>query len=589
MNPSLRNRPHRRSNMRGKDQFNRLSTPFSVFDQPGWDTYPRPQMQRNSYIPLNGEWELSVIHGTETIPVGTIRLPFPPESELSGICRTLKKGEKWLYRRKFTLSESPENNRLLLHFGAADQIARVTVNAHSFPAHIGGYLPFSFDITDYVRQGDNIISAEITDTLDPDLPYGKQRTRRGGMWYTPISGIWQPVWMEYVPQNAFSSLKITPDLCGITLETTGGNSSKTVTVSDGAFTKTLTYTGNSLRIEVENPILWTPENPHLYSLTLTDGKDTVESYFALRTVSTERRGDSSYICLNGKPYFFHALLDQGYFSDGIYTPASPEALKQDILKAKALGFNTLRKHIKIEPDLFYHYCDVYGMIVFQDMVNSGRYSFLRDTALPTVGLKKDIFPRRVSRKRKEIFSAEAQKTAEQLYNHPSVCYYTIFNEGWGQHDANRLYTELKKQDPTRIWDTVSGWFRGADSDVDSEHVYFRTLDLHASSERPLVLSEFGGYSCRIPDHSFNPHKNYGYRFFTETDKLQDAILHLYRDEVIPMIRRGLCAAVLTQISDVEDETNGLLTYDRKVCKVQPEVMLELSNELRDEFVRSVSE
>ena len=296
-----------------------------------------------------------------------------------------------------------------------------------------------------------------------------------------------------------------------------------------------------------------------------------------------RVGDRSYLALNQKPIFCHGLLDQGYFSDGIYLPATPRGFLEDVLNAKALGFNMLRKHIKIEPDLFYYYCDKHGVLVFQDMVNNGKYHFFVDTALPTVGLRRGI-THRASKERRRHFERDAKATLQHLYNHPSVVYYTIFNEGWGQYDADRMYRELRELDPTRVFDATSGWFGERESDVQSEHVYFKPIKLTHRADRPLVLSEFGGYSCKIEDHAFNLDKTYGYRFYHNEEDFQKALLALYQNEIIPAIQsEGLCATVLTQLSDVEDETNGLFTYDRQVCKVEKELLQRLSNDLHAEF------
>ena len=295
-----------------------------------------------------------------------------------------------------------------------------------------------------------------------------------------------------------------------------------------------------------------------------------ESYFALRTVSVSTVNGIGRICLNGKPYFFHGLLDQGYFSDGIFLPASPEGFERDILIAKKLGFNMLRKHIKVEPELFYYACDTLGMIVFQDMINCGDYSFIRDTALPTVGFKNknDKKMHRDPVARGEFIKC-MEETVTRLSFHPSVCYWTVFNEGWGQFDHAAAYSRLKELDSSRPVDSVSGWFthgKKTVSDVVSPHIYFKDVKL-GMSEKPTVISEFGGYSFKVEGHSFNPVKNYGYGSFSSAEELEKAISSLYLEQVLPAVRDGLCGTVYTQISDVEDETNGLMTYDRQVTKV----------------------
>ncbi len=557
-----------------------LKTPFEDGKDGAWDTHPDPQMKRENYLSLCGAWNLSVRNKKDTVSLGKITVPYPPESRISGIERQLEKGEKYIYEKTFTLPDNMRGERVILHFGAVDQIAEVTLNGKYSGKHIGGYLPFEFDITDALTDGENKLTVTVTDDLDHDLAWGKQRRDRGGMWYTPTSGIWQAVWLEKVPENRIESIKIIPDLRGINLCVKGGCGEKKLTLKDNG--KEYIFTGDETYIEIEEAKLWSPESPYLYEFTIESGNDKIESYFALRTVGIEKKNGKSYITLNGKPYFFHGLLDQGYFSNGIYTPATPEALENDILEMKKCGFNMLRKHIKIEHKLFYYYCDKHGMAVFQDMVNSGDYSFLIDTALPTAGFKKGI-SHKATKSRREAFKNDSAATVEYLYNHPSVVYYTIFNEGWGQFDADAQYDRLKPLDPTRVWDSTSGWFREKKSDVLSEHVYFKKLNLKSDPERPLVLSEFGGYSCKIEDHSFNLDKTYGYSFFTEREKFEDALEKLYLDEVIPMIKRGLSAAVYTQVSDVEDETNGLLTYDRQILKVSHDRMNEIAKKLEKAF------
>ena len=566
-----------------------LTTPFEAHSADAWEkVYPRPQFRRASWQSLCGRWRLAALRGTERGELGEIRVPFPPESRISGICRQLAAGERYRYERTFRLAEPIRGRRVLLHFGAVDQVARVFLNGKAVGAHTGGYLPFTLDVTAAVTEGENVLAVEAEDPLDTELPYGKQRRRRGGMWYTPISGIWQPVWLERVPEDYVRALRLTPGRDQVTVETEGGGAEKCLTLRLPEGERQYRYTGDTAVIRLEDPVLWTPEHPHLYDFTLRAGEDVIESYFALRTVTIEARGGGSYICLNGEPLFLHGLLDQGYYSDGIYLPGSPEGYRWDILTMKRLGFNLLRKHIKIEPDIFYYYCDVYGMLVWQDMVNAGPYSFLLDTALPTLGIKRGV-AHRPSPRRREHFEASARATVALLYNHPCVCGYTIFNEGWGQYEGGRLYRELKALDPGRIWDTASGWFTEEASDVTSEHVYFRALRLQARPDKPLVLSEFGGYSCKIPGHAFNLDNNYGYRSFPDLPSFRAGLERLYREEVMAAIDAGLCAAVLTQVSDVEDETNGLVTYDRQVVKVEESPMAALAADLHSAFARRLEE
>ena len=545
-----------------------------------WGIYPRPQLKRDSFFNLNGKWKLSVLKGTKEEFVGDITVPYPPESKLSGIERTLQRGEKYVYNRTFTLPDNFIKDEVILHFGAVDQIAEIKINNQFVGENVGGYLPFEFNITGFLIDGENSITVTVTDDLNFELPYGKQRKKRGGMWYTPTSGIWQTVWLESVPTKYISHLKIETKNNTVTFITKGGENEKTLILNGNNYS----YSGDIFKLEIDSPIMWSPESPYLYGFKIISGKDTIESYFALRDITIEKINDRYYICLNGKPYFFNGVLDQGYFDDGIFTPHSPEVYKNDILSMKSMGFNMLRKHIKIEPEIFYYYCDKYGMIVFQDMVNSGKYNFLIDTALPTIGIKR-LFTHRASKFRKEHFEKTAKGTIDLLYNHPSVCYYTVFNEGWGQYDADKIYTMLKSIDSTRVWDATSGWFNKKLSDVTSEHVYFKPIKLKANPNRPLVLSEFGGYSYKIPEHSFNLKKTYGYRFFTDSDNFVEAMRKLYLQEVASAIEQGLCATVLTQLSDVEDETNGLLTYDREIQKIDPDTMQSISNAIYEKFNR----
>ena len=554
-----------------------------------WQEYPRPQFKRSSYLNLNGIWSLSVAgKNGKIIYEGDIIVPFPPESHASGISLVPDRNNLLTYRKKFALPKGFTKDRILLHFDACDQETEVYIDGCFIGANIGGYLPFSFDITAHIcsEESEHELTVIVKDTINEDLSYGKQRFKRGGMWYTPISGIWQTVWIESVPKNHIKSLKIDVTLESAVITVNGGCDYKKLTLLDVPESEKTVYefSGDTVTVTLSDYVNWTPETPRLYNFKMESGDDCIESYFALRTIGTciDINGIPR-ITLNGKPYFFHGVLDQGYFSDGIYLPSSPEGYLNDISSMKKLGFNMLRKHIKIEPELFYYYCDREGMIVFQDFVNSGRYSFLIDTALPTIGLKKGITHRASAVRRKE-FEKTAAATVRRLYNSPCVCCYTVFNEGWGQYNAaDMIYGEMKQLDGSRIWDTASGWFNNARSDVVSEHIYFKKLKLSEKKSNPVVFSEFGGYSCKIPEHSFNLKSTYGYKFFTDIKKFRTALSDLYLNEVLPLIKKGLCAAVLTQLSDVEDETNGLLTYDRKVLKIDTDEMKNISKMLKKEM------
>ncbi len=534
-----------------------------------WEDYPRPQMRREKWLCLNGEWSFSA-GGAET----RVRVPFCPESLLSGVETAPPAGEEMIFRRTFTLPEDWSGSRVLLHFGAVMRRAAVFVNGREAARHENGYLPFSADVTEALRPGENLLEVRAVNDLDPRWPLGKQRADRGGMWYTPCSGIWQTVWAEPVPGRAVRSLRIRTGRDWAEIEAEGAGDGTVSLDCGGDFP----LKGGKVRIGIPAPHLWSPEDPFLYRFTLTSGGDRVRSYFALRTLTTETVGGVPRLCLNGKPYFFNGLLDQGYWSDGLYTPASPEAYARDILAVKALGFNTLRKHIKIEPERFYYDCDRLGMVVFQDMVNSGSYSFLRDTLLPTLGLRipDDRFLNRDPETRRNFLSA-MEETVRLLQNHPCVCLWTIFNEGWGQFCADDAYERLRELDGSRWIDSTSGWFRQRRSDVESRHIYFGRLK-PGRQRLPQLLSEFGGYVWKIPEHSFNTEKTYGYRIFRTREAFVRAVRELYR-KLIPLAEAGLCGAVYTQVSDVEDETNGIMTFDRAEAKLRPEELRPAAEEL----------
>lgn len=559
-----------------KDNFAKLETKYEADLLSGepYRMYPRMQLRRDSFISLNGEWSFKTVTAAKEGYSGKILVPFPPESRISGVGRSVGDLEKMIYTRDFSL-DVEDGYRVLLHIGACDRECRVLINGKLAATGNDGYLPIDSDITEYVQSGKNRILIEARDTTDTEYPYGKQKKKRGGMWYTKTSGIWQSVWLECVPDKYIEGLRITPSLDGCDIEVRGGEEEKLLILMG----KEYRFTGSRIRIDIDEPHLWTPEDPYLYDFSLISGKDRVESYFGLRTVAIE----GTDILLNGKRIFFSGLLDQGYYSDGIFCPASEQGYLDDVISMRSLGFNMLRKHIKLEPDVFYYFCDKYGMAVFQDMINSGRYSFIIDTALPTAFLKRGV-KHGASRVRKAAFLSAGEKMQDLLYNHPSVLLYTIFNEGWGQHDEKRYYAHFKARDNTRIYDTASGWFKVEETDVDSDHVYFKRIKAKRPVKRPLILSEFGGFACSVKGHIFNPSKTYGYSKYESAAEFEAALSDLYENELIPAARAGLCAAVLTQVSDVEDETNGLLTYDRAVLKVTEEKMKRINEKLYAAFL-----
>ncbi len=541
--------------------------------------YPRPALRRDSYFCLNGKWDFAVTRSTRP-PVfnKTILVPFAPESLLSGVKETYHDNTVLWYRRTFTLPEDFNKGRVLLHFGAVDQCCTVLLNGTPVGEHEGGYIPFTIDITQQLKE-ENELCVRVTDRLDDKIfPYGKQKRKRGGMWYTPTSGIWQTVWMESVPEQYIKGLDITTDTENATIAVDGVDEGR-VEVETPFGRLSFPLQKGFLRIALPFARQWSPEDPYLYRFTITAGEDRVQSYFALRSLTTRIISGVPRLCLNGQPYFFHGLLDQGYWSDGGMTPADPEDFKKDILSMKALGFNTLRKHIKIEPQRFYYECDRLGMVVFQDMVNNSDYSFLRDTALPTMGrLRKNDEKLHKNPKSRKAFLDGMEQTVAHLKNHPSICLWTIFNEGWGQFDSTAAYYKLRKLDSTRFIDTASGWFIPEVSDVCSRHIYFKELSL-TRSRKPFILSEFGGLVYQDRSHSAAQGRAYGYGTCKSRDEFVRRLTALYRDEVLPLIPKGLCAAIYTQVSDVEDECNGLVSFDRKLQKITPDEFAKLSVEL----------
>lgn len=622
--------------------------------------YPRPLLRRDSYVNLNGYWDYAI---TKTFRRpkeydGQILVPFSPETALSGVSRQLLPDEYLWYRLRLHAMrqikpDSTEDEQirsvqgidwkklnagmhLLLHFGAVDQACRVYVNGNEAARHAGGYLPFYADITGFLRQEKeagmsgmsgtpealNEIIVAVKDLSDTSYhAKGKQKLKKGGMFYTAQSGIWQTVWMEYVPEHFIKELRTEPDFqkglvrifvrsdvelpikiqikepalghqlnpVGVqpehiqwnemrTDETqTEGMESGEAQGRKGPIITTVSGLSNQ-EIEIPVPVvrLWTCDEPWLYDFTVTMEDDTVESYFALRSFSVEMDAqEMPRICLNGQVQFQNGVLDQGYWPDGLYTAPSDEALIFDIQEMKKLGFNMLRKHIKIEPQRWYYHCDRLGMAVWQDMVNGGTYykHWFVTYAATLISWRRwkmaDVYTHLLSRTHKEgrlEFVREMKETIRHLQGHPSIAAWVIFNEGWGQFQTADMTEIVRECDKTRLIDQASGWFDQKGGDMQSIHNYFFKLAITPEQERATVLSEFGGYSLQIPEHSACD-KLYGYGTHKTLESLNDA----YRKQmqkVKELIPQGLCASVYTQLSDVEEEVNGIFTYDREVRKIE---------------------
>ena len=553
--------------------------------------YPRPQLRRESFYNLNGVWDYAITASGDEPEVwdGEIVVPFSPEAPLSGAARGPAKDEFLHYRRSFTLPDGFRKERVLLHFGAVDQIAEVFVNGVSAVKHSGGYWPFSADITSLLREGENVLCVTVRDNADdPTFAYGKQRYKRGGMWYTAQSGIWQTVWLESVPEAYIVSLRITPEFddarVRIELET-AGESRAAITCDvrgeDGSFVAGSWAKGGVCVVPLPDFHAWTPDDPYLYALDITCGEDHVESYFAMRKFSYVEHNGHKVFGLNTVPLFHNGLLDQGYYPDGLLTPPSDEAMVHDIETMKRCGFNMLRKHIKIEPLRWYYHCDRLGMIVWQDMVSGGQpYSFLHVSALPTLGVvdlpDRDAKPYgRSGMLSRARFRREMADTVRHLYNCPCIALWTVFNEGWGQFDALEMANELKMLDATRFIDHASGWQDQGREEMKSRHIYFRPVKLK-NDGRALALTEYGGYVLAVDGHRWTD-RVFGYRICRDAAALTRDYEKLMLGQVLPHIRaEGLTAAVYTQITDVEEELNGLMSYDREVLKIPEETLREIN-------------
>ena len=561
--------------------------------------YPRPQMIRPEWINLNGLWEYVLLPADQPAPrvyAGPILVPYALESLLSGVQKALLPDQKLWYRRTFPdpRLSFPADRRVLLHFGAVDYECEAWLNGSRLGSHRGGYLPFTWDVTSALKDGENELVVSVWDPSDAGSQQrGKQVLQPKGIWYTPVSGIWQTVWLESVPEISIAALKLTPDLAGRSLRVgvqirgaanAGGLGLELEAWSNGEkICAGAGWADTPLTLKIPVPRAWGPADPHLYDLKVRltragQALDEVGSYFAMRDFGLVKdAGGHLRFALNGKPLFLYGPLDQGYFPDGLYTAPSEEALLFDIEYTRALGCNMIRKHIKVEPLRWYYHCDRLGMIVWQDMPNGGEVvgdvtSFL---AIAFGSRRRDRNYRYAGRDElasRQEFRQELQELVDHLLNAACIAVWVPFNEGWGQFDANKTAGWLRMYDPSRLVDHASGWWDQGGGDFQSRHIYFKKLEQGKPDGRAFSLTEFGGYSLKVPGHLWNESKKFGYRFYHSSGELTEAYLALLEDELKPLIPRGLAAAIYTQTTDVEIEINGFLTYDRQVEKMDAQAV-----------------
>ena len=556
-----------------------------VSPENAWQVYPRPQMTRPEWRNLNGVWDYWITgleENSHREAGGQILVPFPIESALSGVKRLLSPDEMLWYWREFSISKAWIGKRVLLHFEAVDWETKVFINHQFVGEHVGGYLPFWFDISDYLAEGDvqNELVVQVWDPTDTQWQQrGKQVLEPKSIWYTAISGIWQTVWLEPVSQTHIDVLKITPDVDAGTIRVkanlVGAEKDRCLLLARVFDSSALVGQGETtnpaeeIAIRIPNPKLWSPDSPHLYDLEVVAGEDQVSSYFGMRKFSVE----DGRLCINGTPLFQLGPLDQGYWPDGLYTPPTDEAMRRDIELVKSLGFNMLRKHVKVEPRRYYYYCDRVGLIVWQDMPNGGDpVDEVTSSLVILFGSRhrdKDYrYAGRIEEASRADFRHELQELVDHLHNFACIGMWVPFNEGWGQFDAKAIAAWLKDYDPTRPVDHASGWFDQGGGDCKSRHVYKLRLPLIKSKhKRTAVLSEFGGYYLKVDGHLWNAENDFGYKKLTSSQALTDAYLDLLNTQLKPCIDAGLSAAIYTQTTDVEIEVNGFVTYDREVEKM----------------------
>ena len=580
--------------------------------------YPRPAMRRDSCEILNGPWQYAITQTAEYPAAwqGSILVPYSPEAPASGVNRTLQPGQ-WLHYHRLFAPPAGEGGRVLLHFGAVDYACAVQVNGHLAGGHRGGYWPFTLDITDLLNgTGRNSLWVAVQDpTGHGTQARGKQTLEPGGMFYPAQSGIWQTVWLERVPDNYIQTLTVTPDYDARTVTVRvhtakpGGAVNLWAMVRAGGVTIAEDWGSDeadqdgevTLNISEEHFFPWSPDTPFLYDLTVGTnqgeeaGLDTVHSYFALRkwSCAPDAHGVLRF-CLNDKPILLNGLLDQGYWPEGLYTPPSDAAVERELSEVKALGFNLLRKHAKIEPQRWYYHCDRLGLIVWQDIVNGGSaynlwfVTYLTNVLQPLLrrfpdGKAAYSLLSRAKPAGREEYAHELADTVQALRCHPCIACWVPFNEGWGQFDAGKAVQAIRTLDGTRLVDEASGWFDQGGGDVHSLHNYFYPLRIRPQ-KRTVALSEYGGIAWPMPGHE-PPHKTYGYGTAKDRQELTARYKKLQLKTVLPQLEKGLSALVYTQLTDVEDEVNGLFTYDRAAVKPDANAVRSVNAALAAEFAR----
>jgi hypothetical protein len=537
-----------------------------------WPQYPRPQMVRDNWTNLNGLWDYAITPVDAGRPQnwdGKILVPFCAESALSGVGKKVLPDQNLWYRRSFDAPQIKAGDRLLLNFDAVDWKTTVWVNGRQAGTHVGGHDPFTFDITDLVKAGANEMVVQVWDPTDTGgQPRGKQVLNPGGIMYTAVTGIWQTVWMETVPANYIKSLKIIPDIdrqvVRVTVNTLSGGNVRLQAMDSGKPVDTRTgKAGEVIELKISKPKLWNPDTPNLYDLkvALLDGQkilDSVDSYFGMRKIEVKKDNEGiNRLFLNNEVVFQYGPLDQGWWPDGLYTPATYDAMIYDIEITKKFGMNMARKHVKYESPLWYNLCDKMGLLVWQDM--------------PAGETGRD-------RESKANFRVELKAMVDTLHNFPCIVMWVPFNEGWGQHDTVEIVKWMQQYDPTRPINEASGWHDRGSGDVSDMHKYPEPGMRPVEDKRVSVLGEFGGLGLPMKGHLWQEDRNWGYISYQNTEDLTDAYVRLMV-MMRPLIGQGLSAAVYTQTSDVEIEVNGLMTYDREVIKLDMNRCAEAARKL----------